>query len=718
VNELIDTIISEAKKYLPHPTTVEKEIRRAFEFAAKAHEGQFRKSGEPYITHPVHATAHLMALHPDLASIQACLLHDVPEDTKVSLKEIEQQFGSEVMKLTAAMTKLGKIKYRGEERSIENLRKMFLAISKDLRIAFIKLCDRLHNMETIHFHPEEEKRKRIALETLSIYAPIAARLGIYTIKDQLEDWCFKTLYPEDYDHIVQELNQKSKQREKYLTLAQKQLQKVLQAHHIDATIIGRVKKPYSIFKKLQKKNLTSINELYDLFALRVIVKDKATCYAVLGIIHEHFTPLSSRFKDYIAVPKANNYQSLHTTVVGLGKEIRDQPTEIQIRTYEMDKEAEFGIAAHFLYKEQGSRKVKSNKIEWIKTLEQVSHTYQDHQEFLESLQTDVFSDRIFVFTPQGDVKDLPAGSTPIDFAYAIHSDIGHRCKGAKVDGVIVPLHYELESGEVVEILTRKDPQPNQYWLSFVRTSSARAKIKAWFREQNKENIIKLGKELFNKQLARLGKLPLDPEYTILKELDGKNLDFSAREHILESIGNGSVNAISIIKKIFPPIIPNRETGIATSSVPPQSPEIIIAGEKGIQYKLSACCMPKPKDKVIAYVTRGRNVSIHRSNCKMILGLDKKRFIPASWKEEQVKPVFQSRLYLKVRDGVGVLKDILDIIYKQNVSISDISVERNTAKKEADLTIDVDINDYEVFDRLIALISLLKHTISVDGKILR
>lgn len=717
--EKINVIIAKAKEYLSPSLLIEQEIQRAYRFAAKAHEGQIRQSGELYVTHPVAATMHLMSLHPDLVSIQACLLHDIPEDTTVTLKEIEKEFGSEVTKLTAAMKKLGKIKYRGEDRTVENLRRMFLAISKDLRIAFIKLCDRLHNMETLDYLPKQDKKIRIAQETLTIYAAIAARLGIYHIKDRLEDLCFKTLYPHEYETITKELNMKSKIREKFITLAQKQLSQVLQNHQIDAIVKGRIKQPYSIFKKMQKKQTGSMRQLYDIFALRVIVKDKASCYAALGVIHEYFTPLSNRFKDYIAVPKVNNYQSLHTTVMGLGKELRDQPTEIQIRTHEMNEEAEYGIAAHFIYKEQGSSKTRNSEIGWIKTMEQISLTQKNHIDFLETIKGDLFSDRIFVLTPKGDVKDLPSGSTPVDFAYAVHSDIGNRTRGSKVDGEIVPLHHELQSGDVVEILTRKDAQPNQYWLSFVKTSSARQKIKNWFHSQNRDHLLKLGRELLNKQLSRLGRPLLDPEISILRNYEGEDLDLEQREHILETIGNGSVNAIAVVKKIYPPTpLTKAELIPETTALADQKVPIIIAGERGIAYKLSSCCSPHPSDKIIAYITRGRNVSIHRTTCKMLRGLDQKRFVPALWEQEGKKTFYQSRLLLRVHDTPGVLKDILSLIYKQNINITDISVQRDSKTHQAALVIDVDVSDYEVFDQLIATISVLDSIISVDGKILQ
>lgn len=620
---VLSKIISSAQLYLPG-TDLKDAIEKAFQFASRAHEGQKRLSGEPYITHSLAVAERLMTLKPDLATIQAALLHDVPEDTSVSLAEIENHFGPEVAQLLSGMPKIGKIRYRGDEQNIEDLKKLFLAISKDMRVALIKLCDRLHNLETLHYHQCPEKRRRIASETLYIYAPIAARLGIYSIKTRLEELCFKELYPESYTLIIAQLDRKSTERETFLQLSKLQLSSMLQDHSIKAEVIGRVKSAYSIFKKLQQKQRSSLDELYDIFALRVIVNDQASCYAALGIIHSRCIPLSHRFKDYIAVPKSNNYRSLHTTVMGLGGELRDQPTEIQIRSRDMHQQAEFGIAAHHVYKEKGGSVLNHDYLNLLGRME------QDFSDDFSSLEKPRGRENIYVLTPRGEIKELPVHSTPVDFAYLIHTDIGHRCRGARVDGVIVPLDYELQSGEVVEIMTRSDPRPSEYWLSFVKTGGARTKIRSWFLSQSREYFVARGKDLLNEYLLSSEKPMLDPELSILKKYDDRVLSLSDREHVIEMIGNGSVGASSVARKLFPP---ERSGSKKAKPVPDDKKErtdVLILGETGMDYRMAACCNAISGQEITGYVTRGKSISIHRRACKTLRKLDRQRLLAAAW----------------------------------------------------------------------------------------
>jgi len=463
----IKYIISEAQKYLKQCD--EDKIYRAYEFAKNAHEGQKRYSGEAYITHPVAACKILLQLKPDTDTICACLLHDVPEDTTYTLEDIHKNFGNTVTKLVSGLIKLSKVHPLDKDIQVDNLRKMFLAMAEDLRVVLIKFSDRLHNLRTLHYVPVN-KQKRIAQESLDIYAAIAARLGVFSIKTEIEDLCFKYLNPKEYKNIRNQMMAQGSKREKYIIYIKQQLINVFKEEGIKAQVTSRIKHYYSIYRKLKQKNKNFIDEIYDIVALRVILDDRifqsnkqdhSNCYKTLGIIHKHWTPLAYRFKDYIALPKNNGYQSLHTTVVGLGGRDFIQPTEIQIRTNQMHFESEFGIAAHWEYKSTGSDIVLSaHKREWVKNLISLHNDWQNNNEFLENLRIDIFKDRIFIVTPRGDVKDLPQGATPLDFAYSVHTEIGHRFKGAIINGSIVSLDYKLRSGDIVEILTSKKIHPN------------------------------------------------------------------------------------------------------------------------------------------------------------------------------------------------------------------------------------------------------------------
>ncbi|MFA5352364.1 MAG: RelA/SpoT family protein, partial [Candidatus Gracilibacteria bacterium] len=489
-------ILSVVGSYLPDANL--ERISEAYKFAEEKHAGQMRFSGEPYFIHPVAATMHLLSLKPDEDTIIACLLHDVIEDTDTDVEAIQKKFGKTVAQLCMDMEKLGTVRYQGQERQIENLRKMFVAMARDLRVIFIKLADRLHNMETLEF-VRPDKQQRIAQETLQVYAPIAARLGIFEFKAKLEDLAFKVLHPEDYAKLKKELAGSIENQEAFVSKAKKELKNILQKEGIKVEVFGRVKHLYSIWRKMKLKNYPSLDELYDLFALRVITKTTAECYATLGIIHNHYTPLSRRFKDFIAVPKPNGYRSLHTTVIGLS---RQSPTEIQIRTQEMHEQAEYGAAAHWQYSaKKKSVKVDEEKLKWVKNLVELHEKMQDNEEFQENLTSDVLENRIFILTPHGDVFDLPEGATPIDFAYAVHTGVGNTAVGAKVNGKIVKLDEKLHNGEVVEIITRKDAKPNRFWLSFVKTSGAKSKIKAHFGQMDQGENLTLGKDLINAKLT-------------------------------------------------------------------------------------------------------------------------------------------------------------------------------------------------------------------------
>lgn len=506
------------------------EIFDAYEYAKQAHAGQFRKSGEPYILHPVEAAKELLILKPDIVTIQACFLHDVPEDTDRTVEDIELHFGEEVAFITAGMEKLSSLRYRGEERTIGSLRKMFIAMSKDLRVVFVKLADRLHNMKTIDFHPSAEKRKRIALETLNIYAPIADRLGIFDFKEALETECFRVLYPEEYAKIRTELDGLREEQRIFVERVQSTIRSTIPSNIPILDISYRIKSPFSIYKKIQRKGYDRVNDLYDLFAIRLITDTNTHCYEILGIIHSTWAPIPKRFKDYIALPKENGYQSLHTTVMGIFKEFRGRPTEIQIRTMDMHKQAEIGVAAHFEYSETGKSRIATDAY-WVNELKDILSNSED-RDFMNQMKIGVFDDRIFAFTPNGDIRILPKGSTPIDFAYSIHSDIGDHVVIAKVNDKVAPLDYELRNGDRVEVITDQNKNPSITWLSSVKTARAKEVIKSHINRLHREELIEKGKFILNAHLEKnYGKM-LDKDLSMLKNLDGRILDTKAKEDVL------------------------------------------------------------------------------------------------------------------------------------------------------------------------------------------
>ena len=695
----IQDIIKGVKSYLPQADG--DRIMRAYKFAEKAHEGMKRDSGEDYIQHPIETAMILMDLKPDEDSIIAALLHDVLEDTEVTVEDIREEFDERIIPLLKGLEKLGKIYYQGRERQVENLRKMFLAMAKDIRVILVKLCDRLHNMRTLE-HVKPDKQKRVAEETLSIYSPIAGRLGIFRIKNELDDLCFKYLYPDNHKRIRKELEETMGLQKNVIKKGTGILKKMLRKNQLEAEIEGRVKHLYSIYRKLKRKDKNYISELYDIYALRIIVNNEAECYQALGIIHKNWTPLTRRFKDYIANKKSNDYQSLHTTIVGLVPDLNNQPVEIQIRTHEMNHVAKYGIAAHWEYKEKGgySIAVPEDKLNWVRNLVALHENLKNNSEFIENLNMDIFHDRIFVVTPKGDIKDLPRDATPVDFAYAIHTDVGNKCKGAKVDGKIVPLDYKLKNNEIVDIITSNTPSPNRYWLSFVITSHAKTSIKQWFNAQEKENLVKMGKELLNKHLKRLGVSPLSGDLSALKKYSEKKLTVREREEILEKVGNGSVEAISVIKKIVPKEIliskqvePKVTKKVLTDNIKiEKKDEILITGQKGYKTQLATCCNPTTENAIIGYITRGRGVTIHREGCKVLLGNEKDRLVKASWGLKK-KPAYDVRLSIEKKSRIGLLRDIAEVFTRNNLPIIDLAIGEK-------LIVDTVVHSVGALDKLV------------------
>ena len=703
----IDGIIKKAKGYLP--TLNEERIKAAYEFASKAHEGQQRFSGEPYIMHPLEVVNILISLKPDEDSIIAGLLHDVLEDTEVDMEAVKGSFGENVIPLLKGLEKLSKVHYRGEERQIENLRKMFLAMAKDIRVILIKLADRLHNMRTLQYIEREDKRKRIAQETLNIYSPIASRLGIYKIKNELDTLCFKYLYPKDYERLTKELDEMIGKQNNTIKNSKAILLKTLKKAGVETVIEGRIKNPYSIYKKLKKKDQNYVSELYDIFALRIIVDTEAQCYQVLGLIHKHWTPLSRRFKDYIAVPKTNGYQSLHTTLIGLCPKLNNQPIEIQIRTKEMNETAEYGVAAHWHYTErQGAITIDQEKLGWVQSLVELHENLKSNAEFIESLSVDIFHDRIFALTPNGDVYDLPYGATPVDFAYSIHTSVGHRCRGAKVNGRIVPLDFKLKSGQVVEIITGSTEQPNRYWLSFTATSSAKSKIKQWFNTQDSEKILRLGKELINKKLRQFSQSPLDANLSLFKIYGGERLSVRERENIIESVGNGSLNTMDVIKQVVDtshfmkePSKEQMAKEVLTENInfEEKKPEILITGEKGHKTQIASCCMPSPGDEIIGYITRGKGVTIHKQSCKVLNGLDPHRLIKTSWSTSKI-PKYTVKLRVDLRSRLGLLRDVADIFVQNQLPILNIEFKREEGGDQGYFIITASLDSFDTLNKLI------------------
>ncbi len=715
----IQEIIIQAKQYLP--ALDEDRVMKAYYFAQAAHEGQTRFSGEPYIIHPLSVAAILLDFHPDENSIITALLHDVAEDTNRTLDDIDKAFGSEVRELCWGLVKLSKVRSKLDDPQVENLRKLFLAMAKDFRVVLLKLCDRLHNMSTLEF-VRPQKRMRIAHETLNIYAPIASRLGIYRLKSQLEDLCFQYLSPNEHQDIQSQLAKTGKWREKYIETAKKILAETLSKEGISAQIDGRVKSIYSIFRKLKKKNKHSIDEVFDVFAMRVVLPDiykygkeyVGHVYTTLGVLHNHFTPLANRFKDYVAVPKVNGYRSLHTTVMGLGPKVHTQPTEIQIRTQSMHQGAEFGIAAHWLYEEDGdeseqrlspsykpatleaAKAVSSASFlrqqkDWITGLHRIEGEIKSNHELLENLRVDIFQDRIFVLTPRGDVKDLPAGATPVDFAYSVHTEVGNRCIGAKVNGIMVPLDHELKSGEVVDIVTRKNAKPSQHWVSFVKTNHARNRVRAWFRNLDDDKHLRDGKELINTKLIQFGQPSLDVHLSALKAYDGKNLPLREREDILREIGKGVLLPSTVVRKIFTQeqllfgglkMAPRKsQNGIGSKkkksdAQDEKKPTVMIGGEANMPYQFVQCCDAGFGDDLVGYITRGRGVSVHRKNCSVLKNSPQEgRLIPVKVAQ---KPGEISRypVYIQVQadDRMGLIRDISSVIAASSVNIVDVHQE--------------------------------------------
>jgi len=703
----IENLVDAIKLYNPEMDF--EVIRHAYEFAAAAHQGQQRDSGEPYIDHPLGVAMLLAEQEMDLDTIVAGLLHDVIEDTDVSQKEIEREFGPLVALLVDGVTKLGKIPTLSkEERQAESLRKMLLAMAKDLRVIIIKLADRLHNMRTLKALPPERQHK-ISRETLEIYSPIAHRLGMWRIKWELEDLAFRFLEPEEYYKLVEMVAEKLQEREDFIQDAINRIKAKLDELGIHYQIEGRPKHFYSIYNKMQNQG-KEFEEIFDLIGIRVLVDTVRDCYAVLGIVHVLWKPIPGRFKDYVAMPKSNMYQSLHTTVVGE----KGRSFEVQIRTWEMHRTAEYGIAAHWKYKEgTGSKNGEfENKLTWLRQLLEWQKETKDLDDFMETLRIDLFEDEVFVFTPKGDVKTLPKGSTPVDFAYSIHTDIGNRIVGAKVNGRIVPIDYQLNNGEFVEILTSKTARPSRDWLNIVKTSRARSKIRAWIKEQNRESMMVKGREILEKGAAKY-------EFVLSEYLKEPNIQevanrygFASFDDLLANIGYGKVTANQVLSKL----VGEREWRQKQQEIRRKRQAKKTAGKtstklgigvKGIDnplVRMARCCNPVPGDPIVGYITRGRGVSVHRTDCPNIrqLAADEERQIGVFW-NNQGAGAYPVDLEVHAIDRKQLLANIVDAVSETGTNIDAINA-RTARNHLAVINLTVTIHDVDHMDRVIEVIS--------------
>lgn len=716
---MIENLISKIEEYNPNVNL--EAIIKAYNFAEASHRGQLRNSGEAYFVHPFNVAMILADLNMDEATIAAGLLHDVLEDTNVTYETLVGKFGEEIANLVDGVTKLKKLKYKTkQENQAENLRKMVLAMAKDIRVIIIKLADRLHNMRTLEYMSEEKKKEK-ALETLEIYAPLAHRLGISRIKWELEDLALRYLDPEGYYDLVEKVSKRRKEREAYIQRIIKQIDEKLEEMNITRDISGRPKSFYSIYKKMVYQN-KSFEQIFDLTAIRIIVDTIKDCYGVLGIVHTMWKPIPGRFKDYIAMPKPNMYQSLHTTVIGPEGEI----FEIQIRTWEMHRTAEYGIAAHWKYKE-GSVKTDNfdEKLAWLRQLLEWQKELKDPREFMETLKIDLFADEVFVFTPKGDVINLPNGSTPIDFAYRVHTAVGHNCVGAKVDGRIVPLDYKLKNGNIVEILTSSNSSgPSIDWLKIVKSNQAKNKIRQWFkREQRGANILK-GKELLEKEIKRQGlKVGEVLKEEWIKKVANK-LSLNTPDDLYAGLGYGSITISQVMSRLREYY--NEHYGIRIDEANEEAKiseqisargrkrftqGVSIKGVENIKVKFSKCCNPVPGDDIIGYITRGRGVSIHRKDCPNLSSLEgKERFIEVFWNTDE-KAEYPAEIQIKGTDRPGLLTEITSKITEAQLSLLALNARTNK-EKLAIINMILEIKDIDQLRELMKKIKKLKGVIDV------
>ena len=732
--ELYQALIARVRKY--HPSADITMIEKAYQIGKEAHKNQFRKSGEPYIIHPLWVAIILADLEMDKETIVAGMLHDVVEDTTMTLDEISAEFGEEVALLVDGVTKLGQLNYSQDklEAQAENLRKMFLAMAKDIRVIIVKLADRLHNMRTMEFMtPAKQKEK--SRETMDIYAPIAQRLGISKIKTELDDLSLKYYQPEVYNQLVHDLNARKTEREEFVQQIVAEVSKHMKNADIEAKVYGRVKHFFSIYKKMVNQNKT-LDQVYDLFAVRIIVDSVKDCYAALGVIHEMYTPIPGRFKDYIAMPKANMYQSLHTTLIGPS----GQPFEIQIRTEEMHKTAEYGIAAHWKYKESndGKKSVEAQeeeKLSWLRQILEWQRDMSDNREFLNLIKgdLDLFAEDVYCFTPQGDVKNLPNGSTPIDFAYAIHSAVGNKMVGARVNGKLVNIDYKIQNGDRIEILTSQNSKgPSRDWLNIVKSTQAKNKINQWFKKEFKESNIIRGKDMIatycKAKSINLTNI-IQPKY---QEIVQKKYGFKDWESVLAAIGHGGLKEGQVVNRLAEEYGKDHRQAITDEVVLERVAEaaknkvhiaksksgIVVKGIDDMAVRFSRCCNPVPGDEIIGFVTRGRGLSIHRTDCINMIHLseaERARLIPAEWETEVTEKSggqYLAEIKMYANDQQGLLMEISRIFTEENVDVKSMNV-RTSKKGTATIEMGFIVHGREELERIVKKLQQLSGIIDIE-----
>ncbi|MDO9567574.1 MAG: bifunctional (p)ppGpp synthetase/guanosine-3',5'-bis(diphosphate) 3'-pyrophosphohydrolase [Candidatus Desulfaltia sp.] len=682
-------------------------IDRAYIYSAKVHDGQMRLSGEPYLTHPLEVAYILADMKLDSVSIAAALLHDVIEDTHATSEEITDIFGPDVLHIVSGVTKLSSLAFdTSQARQAESIRRMILAMADDIRVILIKLADRLHNMRTLHFHTNNQKKIKVAQETHDIYAPLAARLGIYWMKKELEDTSFMYLQPEEYYKIKSLIHKDKEEREQYVATVKDYIKKKMDENGLKGEVTGRYKYFYSIYKKMVDQNL-SFEEIYDIIAFRIILDTIPQCYEALGHIHSLWKPVPKKFKDYIGVPKPNMYQSLHTTVIGpYGERI-----EIQIRTWEMDGVAESGIAAHWGYKEGKRIDEKiTNTFAWIQKLVENQQAIKDPDEFMESVRIDLFPDEVYVFTPKGEVKSIAKGATPVDFAYLIHSEVGDRCVGAKVNGHIVPLQYVLKNGNIVEIITSKNHHPSKDWLRFVKTVKARSRIRQWIKTQERERSITLGREMcekaFRKYSLNFNELLKSKEMQKVVE----DFGFKTVDDLIVTVGYGKITPLQIIRKVVPKSELDEEKSILTKiigHVKKKKPNasVIVHGIDDILIKFGKCCQPVPGDSTIGYITQGYGVTVHRTTCLNALKMNPERRIDVEW-DKDISETYPVKIIVRSNDRIGLLADIAASISKHGSNI--VSAKTETMESSnVEIFFTIYVKDIDHLNTLLSAIKKVK-----------
>lgn len=680
------------------------QVEKAYRFAKKLHDGQFRASGEPYIIHPVEVAKILAGLEVDTHTLIAAFLHDVLEDTDTKPEIIEELFGSDVLNLVQGVTKLGKLQFKSkEERQAENFRRLFIAMANDIRVIFLKLADRLHNMRTLNFM-EPEKQKKIAKETLDIFAPLANRLGIYKIKAELEDLSLRYLEPEKYYEIAQLVAQTKADREETVNLLIDKISKDVQKNGINAQITGRAKHYYSIYAKMKRQNI-AFNDLYDITAVRVIVDTVKECYEVLGLIHSQFKPIPGRFKDYIAMPKGNMYQSLHTSVIGP----RSKPLEVQIRTWKMHQVAEYGIAAHWRYKEKGSQKADNAsdmKFSWMHKLVEYDKEMKNAEDYVKSVKLDLFSDQVFAFTPNGDVLDLPKDATPVDFSYRIHSDVGHKTVGALVNGRIVPLNTKLNNGDIVEILTSKTPAPRLDWLTFVVTKQASQKIRQWFKKNKREEHVNIGKTNLEHELTKA----VFDECLKNGEFDkvAKSMNYQSAEDLFAALGYGETTLTKVINKVRKPIEKKPEDSFHASGRKNSQKDII--GLEGLLYSFARCCSPIPGEPIVGVVTRAKGVTVHRVDCKTLETIPHERLMDIHWAGVNTNKTYTTTIRIETAEKLGLLKDVIAAVSDNNANIVNANIK--TKNHVGIIELGIELDNIDTFKKVVTCIQSLPDVFSV------